>query len=115
MAKKEDLGEQLKARENRRKSSVVSSMIGASAIQAPAEEPQVGGDHTDPELKKEVTHDLKKGTPEWDLQKSERKTQRKQILLYPSVHDRAMEKCKKTGISLNHAINELLGRWADTE
>lgn len=112
MAKKEDLSEQLKEREKRRKSSVVSSMIGASVVQSPSPEEE----HTpEPEIKKENRQVPEKELPGWDLQKSERKTQRKQILLYPSVHDKAMEKCKRTGISLNHAINELLGKWADTK
>lgn len=90
-------------------------MIGASPVPVSTEDSQEEVHSSGAGSKKEEAQDVKKEIPEWDLQKTERKTQRKQILLYPSVHDRAMEKCKRTGISLNHAINELLGRWADTE
>jgi hypothetical protein len=43
------------------------------------------------------------------------RTQRKQILLRPSVHAEAMVKCNKIGISLNEAINQLLQNWINME
>jgi|GEM_PF-3105951 len=45
----------------------------------------------------------------------EARSQRKQILLQPSLHDRAEVKCKKIGISMNEAINQLLENWVDMD
>lgn len=45
----------------------------------------------------------------------ETRSQRKQIMLQPSVHKRAEAKCKSLNISMNEAINQLLKNWVDSE
>lgn len=48
-------------------------------------------------------------------QQRELKTMRKGFILQPSVISKAEEKCKKLGISMNEAVNQLLRSWADMD
>lgn len=45
----------------------------------------------------------------------EPRSQRKQILLQPSIHKRAEAKCKRLNISMNEAINQLLENWVSQD
>ncbi|MCL2545774.1 MAG: hypothetical protein FWE06_01080 [Oscillospiraceae bacterium] len=47
--------------------------------------------------------------------KGEIRDRRKQFVLKPSTHDMAEAKCKKLGISMNEAINQLLENWINSD
>lgn len=49
------------------------------------------------------------------VQKPEKKIRRKQIVLQPSVHDKAKEKCIELDISMNEVISQLLRQWINME
>lgn len=107
MAKKEDISEQLREREERRKKSVVGSMISSPPLQS-AEIPEETS-KPEPEVKPPV----QPGVEVLLIKKSETKSRRKQITLHPSVHDRAAAKCARLDISMNDVINQLLDKWSD--
>lgn len=93
-----DPGEGLKAREAKRKSSVVASMLSAPEPNQEQEPPPQAATVAAPVIKK-----------------AETKSRRKQILLQPTVHDRAEEKCKRLSISMNEVVNQLLANWIDQD
>lgn len=45
--------------------------------------------------------------------KTERKSKAVHLLLKPTIHKRAQDKCSKMDISLNECINQLLAFWVD--
>ena len=96
---KQDLGDKLEHREQRRKQGVVSSMLRAPVMPGPNKSEEA----------------LAPGTPIWtSLVKrpsKETRSRRKQILLQPTTHDRAEAKCKQLNISMNEVINQLLDIW----
>lgn len=98
MAKSNDIASKLAKREERRKSSIIAGMVDAPPIIH----------KTEAESEKTPPTKAGKGII---VQKPEKKTRRKQIVLQPSVHDRAEEKCKQLGISMNEVINQLLRQW----
>ena len=96
MSKTIDTESALQRREERRKNSIVAQLAGRA-------EPEQAEPLT--ETQRTVT------SVPLILNKVETKSRRKQILLQPSVHDRAAEKCAALGISMNDVINQLLDAW----
>ena len=43
--------------------------------------------------------------------KEEARSKRVNLLLQPSLYEKAQKKCKKTGVSMNECINQLLEIW----
>lgn len=109
MTKKDEISAQLKEREQRRKNSVVSNMISAPPLQQPSSLK----DRRNPNEQRAVNDES--GESVFVIKKGEIKSRRKQVLLQPSIHDRAAEKCKWLGISMNDVINQLLDRWASAD
>lgn len=108
MTKKNEISAQLREREERRKNSVVSNMISAP----PQQPTSLQNRHNASE--QGMVKD-ESGDSVLVIKKGEIKSRRKQILLHPSIHDKAAEKCKRLGISMNDVINQLLERWSKTE
>lgn len=48
-----------------------------------------------------------------EIQSQEKKTKRINLLLKPSVYNKAMDKCKNHDVSLNEVVNNLLEAWSD--
>ena len=94
-----DPSEGLKAREEKRKSSVVASIINDPV---PNQEPPLPSQTA-----------MVAAMPV--IKKVETKSRRKHILLQPSLHDRAEEKCKRLDLSMNEVINQLLANWVDQD
>jgi len=86
----------LEERENKRKKSIVGSMIS----DAPEE--------TDVQ---EAPQDINIIIPK---AKTETRSKRINLLIPPSVYADAQKKCKKMGISLNECINQFLTNWTRT-
>ena len=93
-----DPGEGLRAREEKRKSSIVASMINAPIPNQEQEPPPPQAVTAAPVIRK-----------------AETKSRRKQILLQPSVHDKAEEKCKRLDLSMNEVVNQLLANWIEQD
>jgi hypothetical protein len=109
MSKNDDFSEQLREREERRKHSIVGSMINSPPLQ-PEQAPGVvtaePGENKKPPENPGAAVAVKK---------TETRSRRKQILLQPTIHDRAEAKCKELDISMNEVINQLLQNWLDMD
>jgi len=81
----------LEERENKRKKSIVSSMITDS----PEEDTSTQAINIVPKAKTET------------------RSKRINLLITPSVYAAAQEKCDKMGISLNECINQFLNNWVN--
>ena len=99
MMAKDDVASKLQQREERRRSSVVASMVNAPVMQ-----PVNAGEKADLILQP---------MPVVAPGNREVRSRRKQILLQPTIHDLAEAKCRKLNISMNEVINQLLGGWVD--
>lgn len=71
-----------------------------------------------PETKNLAIKEVEQQEPKKDLvvapPKEETKSKRVNLLIKPSTHKKALAKCKKTGISLNESINQLLENWINS-
>ena len=46
-------------------------------------------------------------------EKKEARSKRVNLLVKPSVHERAIKRCESMGISLNECVNQFLEKWVD--
>ena len=86
----------LEERENKRKQSLVGSMITSSP--------------KDEEVKS-VSQNQNINIV--SKEKTETRSKRVNLLITPSVYSAAQKKCEKMGISLNECINQFLTNWAN--
>jgi predicted HicB family RNase H-like nuclease len=85
----------LEERENKRKKSIVNSMITDSSE-------EVG------------TQDISKEMNIVPKAKTETRSKRINLLVTPSVYAEAQKKCDEMGISLNECVNQFLTNWVRT-
>jgi len=84
----------LEERENKRKKSIVNSMISDSAEESDAQD--ISGN---------IINIVSKAKPET-------RSKRLNLIVAPSVYAEAQKKCDEMGISLNECINQFLANWA---
>ena len=82
----------LEDRENKRKSSVINSMINETNIN-------------------ESDQQTQKGFVIEPKDKEETRSKRVNLLVQPSVYKKAEKKCEKLGISVNECLNQFLSNW----
>jgi predicted HicB family RNase H-like nuclease len=46
-------------------------------------------------------------------EKKEARSKRVNLLIQPSVYDKAQQKCDQLGISINECVNQFLIKWVD--
>ena len=85
----------LSERENKRKQSIVGTMISEKSY-APE------------------NSDIKDNINIVQNPKSETRSKRINLLITPSIYDKAQKKCGEMGISLNECINQFLKNWTHT-
>ena len=103
MSAKEDATKALQERENKRRQSVVKSMIEMPATEKEQPEP------IEPiEAAEEQAGD---GVIIAPKAKQETRSKRVNLLAKPSTVKEAEKKCKRLGISLNEAMNQFLENW----
>jgi len=86
----------LSERENKRKQSIVGTMIS---------------DSSENQENKNISQNDINIVPKL---KTETRSKRINLLITPSVYDEAQKKCEKIGISLNECINQFLKNWTQT-
>lgn len=92
----------LEERENKRKKSLIGSMISDDTSSTESENQAIiinegeSIDYRDIVIPKE---------------KEETRSKRLNLLLKPSTYTKAQKKCEKLGISLNECINQFLDNW----
>ena len=86
----------LSERENKRKQSIVGTLISDSL------------DSSENPDGKNIIQDNINIVPKL---KTETRSKRINLLITPSVYDEAQKKCEKIGISLNECINQFLKNW----
>ena len=90
----------LAERENKRKQSIVGTMISDS--------------QENPDVKPYVENVSREDINIVPKLKPETRSKRINLLVTPSVYAEAQKKCEKMGISLNECINQFLSNWAHT-
>jgi regulator of PEP synthase PpsR (kinase-PPPase family) len=93
--KKEDTINKLEQREARRRQSIVKAMISEPQ---PAVQPEP--------VRKQKSH----GVSDFITVK-ETRSKRFSVLIRPSVHRKAQQKCEQLGVALNDVINQLLEKF----
>jgi len=88
----------LSERENKRKQSIVGTIISDSALE-------------NPDGKKNISQNNINIVPKL---KTETRSKRINLLITPSVYDEAQKKCGEMGISLNECVNQFLKNWTQT-
>jgi predicted HicB family RNase H-like nuclease len=86
----------LSERENKRKQSIVGTIISDSPENSES---------------KNVSQENITIVPK---PKTETRSKRINLLITPSVYNKAQKKCEKIGISLNECINQFLENWTQT-
>lgn len=95
---KDDIVNKLEQRENKRRQSVVKSMISEPIEQEQTPEPT--------ELKTKVSDFV-------TIKEKETRSKRISALIRPSVYLKVQKKCKKMGLSVNDVINQLLEQFSE--